>query len=242
MQAIYFCGDTHGNFQHVIHAVMSNRPAAVIFLGDLQLKRPLDQELASILDLTEVWYIHGNHDTDTDKVYDHLFGSSLAKRNLHGRVVEIAGRRIAGLGGVFRGHIWMPPGHKNFLTQKEYVAKSSKDNRWRNGLPRKHYSSIFPGDYHHLAQQKADILVSHEAPSAHPHGFAIIDELAQHMQVSKSFHGHHHDRIDYRSHDARLGFQAFGVGLRGISDIDGNVIVAGELDHETPWAILNRRR
>ena len=242
MQAIYFCGDTHGNFQHVIDAVHAHRPAAVIFLGDLQLKRPLEAELASILDITEIWYIHGNHDTDTDKVYDHLFGSSLAKRNLHGRVVEIAGHRIAGLGGVFRGHIWMPPGSKNFHSQREYTSKAGKENRWREGLPRKHYSSIFPVDYQYLLQQRADILISHEAPSAHPHGFASIDELARSMQVSKAFHGHHHDRIDYSSHHERLGFQAFGVGLRGITDLDGKVIVAGELDHEVPWAILNRRR
>lgn len=242
MQAIFFCGDTHGNFQHIIDAVHTHRPAAIIFLGDLQLKKPLEQELSSILDLTEIWYIHGNHDTDTDKVYDHLFGSSLAHRNLHGRVVDIAGHRIAGLGGVFRGHIWMPPDNKNFLTQQEYIAGLSKKDRWREGLPRKHYSSIFPADYQNLLQQRADILVSHEAPSAHPHGFTSIDELARRLQVSKSFHGHHHDRIDYSGHDERLGFTAFGVGLCGISDINGKVIVPGELDHEISWAILNRRR
>lgn len=241
-QEIYFCGDTHGNFQHVIDAVLEKRPAAIVFLGDLQARQPLEVELATIMDLTEVWYIHGNHDTDTDADFDHLFGSALAHRNLHGRVAEIAGYKVAGLGGVFRGHIWMPPGAKNFHTPREYTVKAGKDNRWREGLPRKHYSSIFPTDYNYLASQRADILVTHEAPSVHPHGFSVIDELARSMRVTRSFHGHHHDRIDYSNHQDRLGFRAHGVGLCGISDINGDVVVAGKHDHEVPWAVLNRRR
>jgi metallophosphoesterase superfamily enzyme len=83
---IYFCGDTHGCFDHIIDVVGQDRPAAVVFLGDLQAQRPLEIELASILGMTEVWYIHGNHDTDSEADYDNLFGSALADRNLHGRV------------------------------------------------------------------------------------------------------------------------------------------------------------
>jgi hypothetical protein len=77
-------------------------------LGDIQARRPLQVELAPILALTEVWFIPGNHDTDSDADHDHLFGSELADRNLHARVVEIAGFRVAGLGGVFRESIQMP--------------------------------------------------------------------------------------------------------------------------------------
>ena len=105
---ILFCGDPHGHFGHLIEAVQAHQPAAVILLGDLQAQRPLEDELALILDKTEVWFIHGNHDTGTEADHDHLFGSALAHRNLHGRVVEIAGLRIAGLGGVFRGKVWTP--------------------------------------------------------------------------------------------------------------------------------------
>ncbi|MGZ5802336.1 MAG: metallophosphoesterase family protein, partial [Burkholderiaceae bacterium] len=50
--------------------------------------------------------IPGNHDTDETRHYDHLFGSTLADRNLHGRIETIAGVRIAGLGGVFRTKVW----------------------------------------------------------------------------------------------------------------------------------------
>ncbi len=51
----------------------------------------------------------GNHDTDIDADYDNLYDSRLAERNLHGRVVTTAGVRVAGLGGIFRGQVWMPP-------------------------------------------------------------------------------------------------------------------------------------
>ena len=97
---IYFFGDTHGHFRHVLEIVSRDRPAAIVFLGDLQAQRPLEAELESILGMTEVWFIHGNHDTDSDADYDHLFGSALANRNLHGRVAVVDGVRIAGLGGV----------------------------------------------------------------------------------------------------------------------------------------------
>ena len=218
---ILFCGDPHGNFGHIIEAVQEHRPAAVIMLGDLQAQRPLEIELAPILTSTEIWFIHGNHDTDSEADYDHLFGSKLADRNLHGRVVEIAGQRIAGLGGVFRGKVWTPPAPAKFENPKQYLAQCGKGNRWRGGLPLTQRSTIFPVDVEKLRKQRADILVTHEAGSAHPHGFAAIDDLARSLGVSKTFHGHHHDQRDYSAERTRLGFDAFGVGFRGIIDQDG---------------------
>ncbi len=228
---IFFCGDTHGNFAHVINAVQLFQPKALILLGDLQARSPLQDVLAPILDRTEIWFIHGNHDTDSDADYDHLFGSALNHRNLHGRVVEIAGVRVAGLGGVFRGQVWAPPADWEYGSAAEFAKKCGKGNLWRGGLPRKHRSSIFPDTYFELVNQRADVLVTHEAPSAHPHGFTVLDDLGRSMRVSKSFHGHHHDCLNYRSHDARLGFQAFGVGFCGITDLEGKVVLKGEFDH-----------
>ena len=49
--------------------------------------------------MIEAWFIHGNHDTDSDANYDHLIGSALADRNLHGRVALVDGIRIACLDG-----------------------------------------------------------------------------------------------------------------------------------------------
>lgn len=227
---ILFMGDPHGDFTATLAAVHAHRPAAIVLLGDIQARRPLEVELASILDLTEVWFIHGNHDTDSDLYHDNLFGSALAGRNLHGRVVEVAGVRIAGVGGVFRGQVWMPPEHWRYLTPKAFASHCGQGNLWRGGLPRKHRSTLFPSDLAELFGSRADILVTHEAPSCHPHGFAVLDELGKSLGVSRSFHGHHHDCRDYRSHTRRLGFRAYGVGLRGVMDDQGRVLVAGALD------------
>ena len=240
---IFFCGDTHSNFGHVLDLVNKHRPAAIVFLGDLQAQAPLQEALYPILDLTEIWWIHGNHDTDSDADYDNLFGSTLADRNLHGRVVDIAGRRIAGLGGIFRGQIWMPgadprPEERNFESSADFLQQCGKGNRWRDGLPRKHRSSIFPAEYDALATQRADILVTHEAPSCHPQRFKAIDDLARAMRVQKAYHGHHHDRIDYSREWGSLSFQAIGVGFCGVTDQDGNVLLVGDFDEQRAYRRL----
>jgi hypothetical protein len=90
-------------------------------------------------------------------------------RNLHGRVAVVDGVRIAGLGGVFRGQVWTPPADWLYESAKEFTARCGRSNRWRDGLPRKHRSSIFPEDYFRLVSQRADILVTHEAPSTRIH-------------------------------------------------------------------------
>jgi len=166
MSTIFFCGDVHGDFQYVIEAIQAHEPDAIILLGDLQLRAPLEVELSSILMQTEIWFIHGNHDTDSEADHDHLFGSALADRNLHGRVVSVAGVRIAGLGGIFREQVWRPPEPGHYASPQDFVARGGKGNRWRGGLPLKHRSSIFPADCLNLSKLRADVLVTHEAPSA----------------------------------------------------------------------------
>lgn len=241
---ILFFGDVHGDVRHVLPAVVKHRPAAVIFLGDIQADKPLEQVLAPILGLTEVWFIHGNHDSDSELEYQHLFASGLAARNLHGKVVEIAGRRVAGLGGVFREEVWFPDRsparHDNYEDYAQFVELNRRirpvnndvalANRVATGKLLKHRSTIFPDTYHALALERADILVTHEAPSCHHYGFHAIDELARAMGVRQAFHGHHHDSLDYRAHWSRLGFQVYGVGLRGILDLTGQTLRAGEGD------------
>ncbi|WP_422422175.1 metallophosphoesterase [Pseudomonas sp. GZD-222] len=61
---IWFLGDAHGRFDHVIRLVKLHRPEPVVFLGDLECSLPLNMILRPILELTEVWYIHGNHGSD----------------------------------------------------------------------------------------------------------------------------------------------------------------------------------
>ena len=218
--ALLFFGDPHGDFVPVIAAVERFEPEAIVLLGDIQARRPLHVELAPILGKTEVWFIHGNHDTDSDADYDNLWGSELADRNLHGRVVKIAGYQVAGLGGVFRGKIW------NARRPIEEAAFASADNlcrsirpevRWRDGIARRHRSSIFPEDYLQLfLGPPADILVTHEAPAAHLYGWRAIDELAEALGVQVVVHGHHHRDIDYVGEgllSAAAPFRAFGVDM-----------------------------
>jgi hypothetical protein len=165
--ALMFFGDRHGDFAPVIAAVDRFRPEAIVLLGDIQAHQPLHVALDPILDKTEVWFIHGNHDPDSDADYDNLWGSELADRNLHGRVVEIAGCQVAGLGGVFRGKIWnaqRPVEEAAFASGGALCRSMRPEVRWRGGRARRHRSSIFPGDYLHLQQvSPADIQVTHEA-------------------------------------------------------------------------------
>ena len=206
---IYFFGDVHGHFDHVLEIVVRDRPAAIVLLGDLQAQRALEAELEFILEMTEVWFIHGNHDTDSDEDFDHLFHSELGDRNLDGLVQVIAGYRVAGLGGVFRDKVWNPavPLEQAAFGSAQKMAAYSRRGRsgtevdlrltWRGGILRKHHSSIFPDVYQRLGRLRADILVTHEAPSAHVHGFMAIDELAFSLGAKLVVHGHHHESTDY---------------------------------------------
>ena len=226
MGDIWFCGDNHGQFGHIVAAVNQHRPSAIVLLGDIQAKRPLQVELAEILSGTDVFWIHGNHDTDTEEDYDNLFESSLADRNLHGRVVNVGGVRIGGLGGIFREKVWLPPGKPMHDSTKKYLSVAGKGNRWRKGLPLRHRSTIFPDDYLRLSRLSADVLVTHEAPGAHPHGNEALELLAITMGAAKLFHGHTHDALVYDHPQIKL----CGVGLCGITSIGGAKIVPGELD------------
>jgi len=81
------------------------------------------------------------------------------------KVVEIAGLRTAGLGGVFRGKV----APATFENPKQYLSRCGKGNFWRGGLPLTHRSTIFPIEYQRLQKQRADILVTLEGSSSHAH-------------------------------------------------------------------------
>lgn len=191
---------------------------------------PLEQQVAPILDKTEFWYIHGNHDTDNEQHYRCLFESELAHRNLHGRVVTIAGIRVAGLGGVFRGKIWHPginKGRPLWTSRKDFMrfepsAQRKEAKGKYGGLSRQHHSSIWWPDYESLYEKQADILVTHEAPSSHRHGFEVLDDLAFAMNVGHVFHGHHH--VNYQARIEKYGktLQVHGVANAECKDEKGN--------------------
>ena len=232
---ILFCGDPHGQWQHIIDAAEQTRARAVILLGDLEPARPLQIELAAIWDRT--WFIHGNHDTDSHANFANVWHPELAERHLHGRVITLpCGTRIAGLGGVFRGAVWYPKDNHppRFATREAHAAVTPRQDRWQGSVHLKHWSSIYPDEFDQLATQQADILITHEAPGYHMHGFAELDALARSMGVHTTVHGHQHDCIDSSAQWDAQGFQSFGVGLRGVMALDaqGQVsqVVAGTLD------------
>lgn len=243
---IYFCGDLHGKFYQLIAAVLHYKPLAIVLLGDImgdEPKKTLDQELVKILELTDIWFIHGNHDTDSQASYDALFNSPvLGSRNLHGRVVDVAGLRIAGVGGVFRGRIWNPTLSDDY-TFKSYddyfrYAEQKRPLRLRSAMvaayeDRKHRSTIFPDVIDDLAEDRANVLVTHEAGEYHPLGYEVISHLGRYMGVHTSFHGHMHETIRYADYTY---YKAHGVGLRAIvalnvETLKTSIILSGDMKH-----------
>ena len=230
---IVFVGDPHGLLPEVVAQVAPLHPKAVMILGDCDLERTLHTEVAPLLEAgTEVWWIHGNHDTDHEMFYFRLFDNNrLLDFNLHGRVAEIAGLRVAGLGGVFKERVWWPgsrvkPGASmRWKSRRDWLGGNAESNRWRGGLPLHLRDAIWPEDYWRLWRERADVLVCHEAPSCHRHGFDALDDLAEAMGVKLLVHGHHH--TDYDGAIAGGLIRVMGVGLAGVRALDGSVIRPG---------------
>lgn len=235
---VLYCGDPHGSFRSILDAANRLCASAVVLLGDLEPSGPLHEELAPLAERgIAAYFIHGNHDADSDALAERVWGSALPAQSVHGRVVTLPdGTRLAGLGGVFRAAVWDPssPGVPVFRSREEHARSTPSHDRWHGGPHRRHLATIYPEDIEGLADLNADILVTHEAPGYHPHGVALLDTLAQVMGVKLLVHGHHHDRLDSSARWALQGFKSFGVGLRGITAIDAQgcaqVVVPGELD------------
>ena len=230
---ILFCGDAHGRFAHILAASERLMPMTVVLLGDMEFPRPAHLELAPIREIT--YFVIGNHDTDTAESWANLSESGLADRCIDGRVATLPdGTRVAGLGGVFRAKVWAPPSapvHESYDAWERSLARGWQKRETQFAVQRRtHRSTIFPNAYERLSSEHADILVLHEAPEPHPHGWSALNELARAMDVRQVIHGHHHDRPDYEPYWRELGYEVHGVGLRGITGRDGAVIRPGELD------------
>ena len=222
---ILFAGDPHGSFIHLYPFLQDNENPALIILGDLQLTSVA--ELDKLAQYCDLWFIHGNHDSKTDAAFEALWGTEWKTRNLHGKVVKIQSKRIAGLGGVFRGQIWMPPNKPLFFDPIHFCQYCPPEKLWRSGIPLRHRTSIFPSDIEHLATQQADILICHEAPKPHPSGFAVLNELAEKMGVQQIYHGHHHENFNYSSSQHSCNYQIINVGFRSLCDEKGQYLLIG---------------
>lgn len=215
--SIVIAGDPHGNFAPILRACTEREPGTLVLLGDCELRMPLRHMLAPVfMRGWDVRWILGNKDTETATVFDHLVGD-FPEGDIGGKVIEVDGLRIAGLAGVFKPRIWYPridePGDAidppRFNTRQEFLASLPQREHWRGGLPLWHRDSIFPEDFACLAQHRFDVLVSHEAPSCHRHGFAVIDGLAEVAAARLIVHGHHHE-----SYSAKL---SSGIDVRGLA-------------------------
>ena len=72
--------------------------------------------------------------------------------------------------------------------------------------------------------QRADVLVTHDAPSSHPAGLAALDDLARAMGARMIVHGHHH----ITSHaEAEDGLRVLSVGAAWAVDLEGTVVWRG---------------
>ncbi len=206
---ILFAGDPHRNFAPILRACLATTPGTLILLGDCDCPAPLAHLLAPAID--EGWdikWILGNHDTEAESAYDNLT-THPGDLGLH--LTTIGHLRIAGLPGVFKPRVWNPhDGPPSYQTRTAFRAALRPNEPWRGGLPLFHRDTIFPEDFDNLAAHRFDILVTHEAPSSHPHGFQAIDALAEAAGARLIVHGHHH-----LSYEAVLpnGIQVRGLGL-----------------------------
>jgi predicted phosphodiesterase len=216
---ILFAADAHGQFAPIIDA--ADKASAIILLGDQEPEYDLAEELGP--DVAEkTWWIYGNHDSDDPLYIKHH--ESMADRNLHCRVAELDGLKVAGLGGTFSPEIL----DIEFDTPLDMLGSVwpllSRHLKLNTGEPRiptaLDLTTIFAEDLFSLSrmagEERIDILVSHEAPESHPRGYQMIGDLARMLGVKLLAHGHHHER-----YDAELagGIKVVGVGLLGTMDM-----------------------
>jgi hypothetical protein len=182
----------------------------------------LENCLKEIAHLTDVWWIAGNHDFETPVKYNNLFKSAFSHRDLHLKVTEIAGLRVAGLGGVFLGRVWYPPQQPKWLGKQQYLHHQS-GNIQHSDMSLKYKSAIWHDEFEGLKALKADILVSHEAPGSHRHGFRVIGDLAAAMGVKHIFHGHLHENY---AGTLKNNIKVRGVADGAVTDLLGNTLSA----------------
>jgi predicted phosphodiesterase len=241
---IVFIGDIHQQWDVVNRglAALDPLPRDAVLLGDIQCDRPLDVVAAPLLDRgIAVHWIFGNHDNDGGpEMWANLAtpdrNPRTAAGTLHGRVVTIQGIRIAGLGGTFRPRVWHPPDPPRLHRRSQLRGDMAET---AGGWPATHVAAllhslasaaIWPEDFDRLAAQRADILVTHEAPSSHPGGNAALDALALAMGVRLIVHGHHH--VTYRA--MADGLIAHGIAAAWGMSETGHVLWKGERPRPLP--------
>lgn len=237
--SLIFIGDIHQNWHHVERGLsaLPNTPQAAILLGDIECTAPLDQVAAPLLDRgIAVFWIHGNHDYDGGtEMWSNLADPACNPRTshgaLHGRVTQIGGLRVAGLGGTFESQVWSGNARPRVHRREDLpaaLAASRPDLSPSQAAASAHIlgaTAIWPEDFDALSSQKADVLITHEAPSSHPAGVRALDELARAMGARLIVHGHHHITSQATAGD---GLRVLSVGDAWAVAADGTVVWRGE--------------
>ena len=210
-EGLLFYGDPHGEWRPLLRACAEAAPGAVVILGDCDLEKPLSQQIAPIFRAgIPVYWIPGNHDVDREEWHDRLWGDH-PEGNLHANTVTVSGIAVAGLGGIFKERVWYPRYQEApplFDDRGSYLKQIRSAERWRGSLPLSVRAVIFPDDIAALGGTHADVLVTHEAPSCHRHGFVGIDRAARACRSKLIIHGHHHEGYDSHLPD--------GIWVKGI--------------------------
>ncbi len=243
---LVFIGDIHQHWHHVEAGLASlpTPPKAAILLGDIQCDQPLDVLAAPLLARgIAVHWIHGNHDNDGGpEMWANLASPErnpvTSRGALHGRVLKVEGVRIAGLGGTFRPRVWAPPKAPR-LTHRHQLADDMAELGPAYGLNQRaalthslSTAAIWLEDVAALSEQKADILVTHEAPGSHPAGNAVLEDLARAMGVRTIVHGHHHVASEAYATD---GLRVLAVGSAWGAALDGRVLWKGDKLRPLPY-------
>ncbi len=177
-------------------------------MSDLELRVPLHKQVASLFAAdVPVFWIPSNHNAGSSDAYDRLWGDH-PDGNLHARCVELGGIWVAGLGGVFKGRVWRPDAEPVHPSRADYLEHLPHTTRWRGGLPLRARDAIFPEDLDAMARLRADMLVSHEAPSRHRHSHVAVAAAATTCGAQLVVHGHHH-----HAYDGTIGFGVRVCGL-----------------------------
>lgn len=229
---LLFVGDPHGRVPQIADYLSRDHcdAAAVVFLGDMELAGPFEEAIAPLPPTMQVAFIPGNHDYANAVGYDRLFRYPGRAVNLDGDVITLGRTRVAGLGGHFRAKIWYPPNPPKFSCRNDYrrvlrpTMKSGTPASWRDEMPLHASASIWLEDLERMGKEiRADILVSHEAPSTHAFGFEEIDTLADALGVREIVHGHQHQRYESSLPSA---IRVFGVD-------EGEILVGSVSDTGT---------
>jgi hypothetical protein len=239
LRQIWIVGDVHGQSKPLLRSLARSplpAPAWIVFVGDID----LDPEIGSFRQWlkpvhklhpqVQVAFIPGNHDADHEDRWERLMNCGRALP-LHGRVLDMGGIRVAGLGGVFMARIWYPPAAPLISERPDFAPHPVRLGKLPNSPRPAQHAAIYEAEWLALGAMRSDLLITHEAPSCHPHGFEAIDDLARALGVVRAFHGHHHDdqTAEYLLHRERMGFEAVALGYCAIKTAAGEVVATGEL-------------